>query len=262
MGPQEMSKAANAQAAVREMPTYKIDWGGFALIEFLVSERANIGTKYKNCLDIGSGPGVHTAIMREAGLDVFQLDKYSETAEYKVDFIAHEFDQKFDVIFCSHVIEHQRNVGLFLDKIYDILSDDGVLIISAPKHPAEKMVEGHINSFIFPLFLQQMIYAGFDCRNGKFISAFIIENTFIVSKASNFDLSERSEAGYQWTDKHRARSFYNLELSQIENAKPVFHNCDVFSIKGPADLNIEMPKDYRSIGIEVDLERWGFSVKI
>jgi len=262
MGPKQMSQAANAQTATREMPTYKIDWGGFGLVEFLVSERANIGTKYKNCLDIGSGPGIHTAIMREAGLDVFQLDKYAETAEYKVDFIAHEFDQKFDVIFCSHVIEHQRNVGLFLDKVYDILSDDGVLIISAPKHPAEKMVEGHINSFIFPLFLQQMIYAGFDCRNGKFISAFTIENAFIASKADNFDLSERSEAGHQWTDKHRARSFYNLELSQIENTKPVFHNCDVFSVKGPDNLNIDMPKGYLPIGIEVSFGRWGFSVKI
>lgn len=257
-----MSQLGNAQAVVQEMPEYKIDWGGFALIEFLVSEGENIGTKYKNCLDIGSGPGIHTAIMREAGLEVFQLDKYSDTAEYKVDFIAHEFDQKFDVIFCSHVIEHQRNVGLFLDKIFDILSDDGVLLISAPKHPAEKMVEGHINSFIFPLFLQQLIYAGFDCRNGKFLSAFIIENAFIVSKAADFDLSERTEAGYQWTDKHRARSFYNLDISQIENAKPVFHNCAVFSIKGPANLNIDLPKDYKPIGIEVKLDRWGFSVKI
>ena len=96
----------------------------------------------------------------------------------------------------------------------------------------------------------------------KVPSAFIIENAFIVSKAADFDLSERTEAGYQWTDKHRARSFYNLDISQIENAKPVFHNCDVFSIKGPANLNIDLPKDYKPIGIEVKLDRWGFSVKI
>ena len=59
-----MSQLGNAQAVVQEMPEYKIDWGGFALIEFLVSEGKNIGTKYKNCLDIGSGPGIHMAIMR------------------------------------------------------------------------------------------------------------------------------------------------------------------------------------------------------
>jgi 2-polyprenyl-3-methyl-5-hydroxy-6-metoxy-1,4-benzoquinol methylase len=257
-----MSQIANTQAPVQEMPLYQINWGSFALIEFLASERENIGTKYKNCLDIGSGPGVHTAIMREAGLEVFQLDKYSETAEYKVDFIAHEFNQKFDVIFCSHVIEHQRNVGLFLDKIFDILSDDGVLIISAPKHPAERMVEGHINSFIFPLFLQQLIYAGFDCRNGKFISAFNIENAFLVSKASNFDLSERSEAGYEWTEKHRERSFCNLETSETTNEKPVFYNCKIFSLTGPINLKIDMPKNYRPIGIEISIGQLNFGVKI
>ena len=74
---------------------------------------------------------MQTDILRHAGLDVFQLDKYSPIAEYQVDFLKYNFDRKFDIVFCSHVIEHQRNVGNFLDKIYDILSDDGVLILSA-----------------------------------------------------------------------------------------------------------------------------------
>ena len=52
------------------------------------------------------------------------------------------FEQKFDVVFCSHVIEHQRDVGLFLDKIFDILSDNGILIISAPKHPQKGLSQG------------------------------------------------------------------------------------------------------------------------
>ena len=89
------------------MSDYEITWGGVALVECLVAERHNIGKKFKTALDIGSGEGVHTAILRHAGLEVFQVDKYSNTAEYKVDFIEHEFDRKFDVILCSHVIEHQ-----------------------------------------------------------------------------------------------------------------------------------------------------------
>ena len=63
----------------------------------------------------------------------------------------HEFEQQFDIIYCSHVIEHQRNVGQFLDKIFDLLTDDGLLLISAPKHPPEQLVEGHLNCFIFPI---------------------------------------------------------------------------------------------------------------
>ena len=229
---------------------YFITWGGFALIEFLVTERNNIGTKFKTCLDIGSGEGVHTSILRHAGLEVFQVDKYSTTAEYKVDFIEHEFDRKFDVIFCSHVIEHQRNVGLFLDKIFDLLSDDGVLIISAPNHSVETLVEGHLNSFLFPLFLQHMIHAGFDCKNGKYLS--IVENSFIVSKANNYDIKERAENGYQWTYQHLDRSPIELK-SGVVNIGSTLYNCKcVISAS-----NIALPSDYQPYGMFINMNRWG-----
>ena len=229
---------------------YFITWGGFALIEFLVSERNNIGTKFKTCLDIGSGEGVHTSIFRHAGLEVFQVDKYSNTAEYKVDFIEHEFDRKFDVIFCSHVIEHQRNVGDFLDRIYDVLSDDGVLIISAPNHSVETLVEGHLNSFLFPLFLQHMIHAGFDCKNGKYLS--IVENSFIVSKANNYDIKERAENGYQWTYQHLDRSPIELK-SGVVNIGSTLYNCKcVISAS-----NIALPSDYQPYGMIINMNRWG-----
>ena len=230
-----------------DIKEYSITWGGLALIEFLVTERNNIGTKFKTCLDIGSGEGVHTSILRHAGLEVFQVDKYSTTSEYKVDFIEHKFDRKFDVVFCSHVIEHQRNVGLFLDKIFDILSDDGVLIISAPKED-HNLIEGHLNSFIFPLFLQQMIHAGFDCKDGKFLST--IENSFIVSKADNFDMSERLENGYQWTEKHQNRSPIELKTSSVDM---LFHNCQYIQ----PDLTLKLPKNYWSYGMVINMERWG-----
>ena len=229
-----------------DIKEYSITWGGLALIEFLVSERNSIGTKFKTCLDIGSGEGVHTSILRHAGLEVFQVDKYSTTSEYKVDFIEHKFDRKFDVVFCSHVIEHQRNVGLFLDKIFDILSDDGVLIISAPKED-HNLIEGHLNSFIFPLFLQQMIHAGFDCKDGKFLST--IENSFIVSKADNFDMSERLENGYQWTEKHQNRSPIELKTSSVDM---LFHNCQYIQ----PDLTLKLPKNYWSYGMVINMERW------
>ena len=229
-----------------DIKEYSITWGGLALIEFIVSERNSIGTKFKTCLDIGSGEGVHTAILRHAGLEVFQVDKYSTTSEYKVDFIEHKFDRKFDVVFCSHVIEHQRNVGLFLDKIFDILSDDGVLIISAPKED-HNLIEGHLNSFIFPLFLQQMIHAGFDCKGGKFLST--IENSFIVSKADNFDMSERLENGYQWTEKHQNRSPIELKTSSVDM---LFHNCQHIQ----PNLTLKLPKNYWSYGMIINMERW------
>ena len=133
---------------------YFITWGGLALIEFLVSARHSIGKKFKPSLDIGSGEGVHSEIMRHAGLKVTAVDKHSHKADYKIHFMSYTKARQmdFDVVICSHVIEHQRNVGDFLDRIYDVLSDDGVLIISAPNHSVETLVEGHLNSFLFPFY--------------------------------------------------------------------------------------------------------------
>ena len=247
IGYQLMHQTSLTKNAFKE---YFITWGGFALIEFLVTERNNIGTKFKTCLDIGSGEGVHTSILRHAGLVVFQVDKYSNTAEYKVDFIEHEFDRKFDVIFCSHVIEHQRNVGLFLDKIFDLLSDDGVLIISAPNHSVETLEEGHLNSFLFPLFLQHMIHAGFDCKNGKYLS--LVENSFIVSKATNFDIKERTENGYQWTYQHLDRSPIELK-SGVVNMGSTLYNCKCFI----SASKIALPSDYQPYGMYITMNRWG-----
>ena len=230
----------------KDIKEFSITWGGFALIEFLVTERDNIGTKFKTCLDIGSGEGVHTAVLRHAGFEVFQVDKYSNTAEYKVDFIEHKFDRKFDVIFCSHVIEHQRNGGHFLDRIYDVLSDDGVLIISAPSED-HNLIEGHLNSFNVPLFLQQMIHAGFDCKGGKFLSA--MENSFIVSKAKDYNLDERLENGYQWTEKHQNRSPIELKTSSVDMK---FHNCQHIQ----PNLTLKLPKNHWSYGMIINMERW------
>ena len=243
----------------------KLDWGAFALMEFILSEQKNIKEIYNNCLDIGSGDGQHSRILAKAGLKVYQVDKYSETSQYKDDFLKVNFDQKFDVVFCSHVIEHQRNVGLFLDKIFDILSDNGILIISAPKHPPERFVSGHLNCFIFPYFIQHLIHAGFDCNNCKFMSIAGHENSFIVKKSNNFSLSERSEQGYEWTDKHQNRSFVNLiSGKEIYNLSNFLHNCKVIHFTNNQNLpiNIKTPQRYKPLNINLELGRIKLGFKI
>lgn len=240
--------------------TFQIDWASFALIEFIVGHSAEIGTRYKSCIDIGSGAGVQTEILRTAGMEVFQLDKYSNTAEYRVDFLKHDFDRKFDIVFCSHVIEHQRNVGTFLDKIFDILSDDGLLIITAPKHAAETMIEGHLNCFFLTYFTQHLIHAGFDLKAGKFLSCGGIENSAIVPKAKNFDLDERSEDGYQWTAKHRERSFLELKNQSIRNEIAFFYNCKAMQSPDGTSINFVFPENYVRKGIKIKADRWGFEI--
>ena len=242
---------------------FDIDWGFFSLIEFIVSSSDQIGSQYKTALDIGSGAGIQTEVLRAAGLKVFQLDKYSDKAEYKVDFISHNFDRKFDIVYCSHVIEHQRNVGNFLDKIFDVMSDDGLLLISAPKHPAEVLIDGHLNCFYSTYFIQQLIHAGFDLKNGKYLSCAHIENAAIVSKARNFELSEREESGYMWTEKHQERSCIELVNQKLQTDIAFFHNCNVlYSSDTQLQFGIRFPEDYESKAIDVGSKRFGFKITI
>lgn len=208
---------------------FRLDWSGIALLEYLISKK-NFKDNFR-ALDIGGSLGTHTSIMRSYGLSVDIIDKYEKNTEFIGDFNNHEFRKKYDLIFCSHVIEHQRNPGFFLDKIFDSLTDEGDLIITAPKHPAERFVEGHILSTILPVFLQMLIYAGFDCKKGKMISLVGIENSFIVKKAKNFSLEERNETGYKWTKNHQARSPIELIAGyEIPETSLYLNNCEVFEI--------------------------------
>ena len=263
----EQNSAEIDSSSIALMPSnqrkeYEFEWGAFALIEFLGSCQSLIGKKYKTALDIGSGLGVQTEIMRHAGLKVFQVDKYSETADFQVDFIDHEFKQKFDIIYCSHVIEHQRNVGAFLDKIFDILEDDGLLLISAPKHPAETLIEGHLNCFFTTYFIQHLIHAGFDCKNGKFLSCGGIENAAIVPKARNFCMSERHEDGYLWTDEHQERSFLPLKNTKLNSDVWFLHNCQIISSTSTSTVTINIPGPRTEFGIDLALKRWGIHVSL
>ena len=62
-------------------------------------------------LDIGGALGSHCQIMRAFGLSVDIIDKYEREAELVGDFNEYNFKTKYDMIYCSHVIEHQRNQG-------------------------------------------------------------------------------------------------------------------------------------------------------
>ena len=54
----------------------KLDWGGFALLEYLLSKE-NFSKKFK-VLDIGGALGHHVKIMRKFGLSVDSIDKYEK----------------------------------------------------------------------------------------------------------------------------------------------------------------------------------------
>jgi len=128
---------------------------------------------FNTVLDIGSGEGLHSKKFIEKGKKVTSIDfgtsVYFEKKEdnytyIKSDYYEFVFDEKFDAIWASHVLEHQPNPNLFLKKIHKDLKDNGVLAITVPplKH---EIVGGHVSLWNAGLLMYQLVLAGFNCRD-------------------------------------------------------------------------------------------------
>lgn len=116
-------------------------------------------------LDIGSGAGDHARIMRAAGKDVTTVS-LEPPADFIGDYCATHVPSEFDAIWASHVLEHQPNVGRFLELCFSDLRPGGLLAVTVP--PAKPdVVGGHLTTWNAGLLLYNLIVAGFDCRDAR-----------------------------------------------------------------------------------------------
>ena len=192
--------------------------GIFPLLEFLITENK----KKKKVLLLGEFHNDHISLINSFDYEIEEIKK----KEIDPLFHLRNFKNKYDVIFCNHIIQYQRNTGLFLDKLFDILKKEGKLIISGPKESSEMLLEGQIFSCILPVFIQNLIYAGFDCRNGKILSIGSFENSLIIKKDKSFNKKERNETGFKWSPKHKKRSPFELAQGlNVENKIWFFEKC-------------------------------------
>jgi SAM-dependent methyltransferase len=148
-----------------EFLEFTLDWGVHALFNLMTFHHKN----FSSVLDVGGGTGAHTRFLRLFGKEAYSIDNHDSSADYKGNFLSFDFQRKFDVVYCSHVLEHQRNVGAFIEKLYDVLADDGLLAVAVPVHPRERLISGHITSWNAGLLLYNLVLGGFDCRNASFI---------------------------------------------------------------------------------------------
>lgn len=122
--------------------------------------------KFKTVLDIGCGQGLHSNIFRKNLKCAIGIDASTHwgTPEIVADFLTHQFKEPFDMVWCSHVLEHQPNVQHFLHKVYAVLKPGGILAITVPPRKPN-IVGGHVSIWNAGLLLYNLILAGFDCRD-------------------------------------------------------------------------------------------------
>lgn len=207
---------------------FQLDWGTHACLKLLAD------FQFDTVLDIGSGAGEHKRLFKYFGKTTYSVDRI-KSADYSGDFMAIDFNQQFDAIWCSHVLEHQRNVGLFLDKIYDALNENGVLAITVPIHPRERLISGHLTSWSIPLLSYNLIMAGFDCAHAAVLSTY--ELALIVTK------------------KHAAHSELRAPSAHGADAGHEFNNIEAYfpfqatqgatlSVEGVGAINWGNPIEY------------------
>jgi SAM-dependent methyltransferase len=119
---------------------------------------------FETVIDIGSGDNSHAQIMRNNKRMVTAVNLFSP-ADIIDDYMNIKFDP-FDAVWCCHCLEHQRNTGLFLDKIFSDLKDGGILAITVPPHK-ETLVGGHLSLWTPGLLIYNLIIAGFDCSMAR-----------------------------------------------------------------------------------------------
>ena len=151
--------------------------------------------KFDNILDIGAGALEHTEVfinnnkivdICDYGNSIY-YNKRLKNIESKIrnkyigDFNNIDFNNNYDAIWCSHILEHQVNVNLFLKKIHSLLKEDGYLsIIVPPRKPF--IVGGHVSLWNAGLLIYNLILAGFDCSKECYVKQYDYNIGIIIKK--------------------------------------------------------------------------------
>jgi len=101
-------------------------------------------SKGKRFIDIGCNAGFAVEAARSLGLDALGIDLDSSSIEFaQRQYPLAQFQtisaealaaqgEGFDIIYCCEVIEHLANPQTFLDALYTLLNDGGVLFLTTP----------------------------------------------------------------------------------------------------------------------------------
>ena len=173
------------------------------------------------------------AVLPPLWQQVFSVD-FAAGADYVGDFNKLVLDRQFDVVWCSHVLEHQRNVGNFLERIYAAVKDDtGILAITVPVHPRQRLLCGHITSWNAGLLCYNLVLAGFDCSKARALQT-AYELGLIVRKERAVAPEIGPSAAFHMPDQlDKLAKFFPFPVGQSANAEILDVNW--------GDCNYELP---------------------
>lgn len=133
----------------------------------------------KTVADIGSGGGEHANAFCKHSLDVTCVDYgtsiYAEKASLQngikviyTDFLNWNNETQYDLVWASHILEHQRNVGIFIEKLIAVCKPDGYICITVP-FPHRNIFGGHLTLWQPGILAYNIVMCGIDLSNAKML---------------------------------------------------------------------------------------------
>jgi SAM-dependent methyltransferase len=169
-------------------------------------------TDIKTVLDIGSWNGEHAKYLISKGFNVTTIDMNVD-ADINGNYLNVEIEP-FDCIWCSHVLEHQPNVNIFLKKCFNDLKDNGLLAITVPSgkkyYDKERIVDGHLTYWNAGLLLYNLVVAGFNCSKARVLSYADSEISVLVKKVKADLLELSGDRG----ELERLSKFFPMPVQQ------------------------------------------------
>ncbi len=149
--------------------------------------------KDKSVLEIGIGTGriavqVAPYCMRLTGIDISPktIERAKENLKNHInisficdDFIRHNFQERFDVIYSSLTMMHFENKGQVLAKIGELLNDNGIFCLSIDKNQSEYIDMGTRRVKIYPDTLDN-ITSLISASRMEVVRVFDIDNAYII----------------------------------------------------------------------------------
>lgn len=156
----------------------------------------------KTVLDVGSGGGEHAKLFANANAEVTCIDfgnsiyavnaKNNKSEKIEViytDFLKWNPNKQYDLVWASHVLEHQRNVGLFIEKLIESCNIDGHIAISVP-FPHRNLWGGHLTVWTPGLLAYNCVMCGLDISDA--ILLYGKSETSMIFKPIKIELPELS----------------------------------------------------------------------
>jgi len=177
---------------------------------------------FRTVVDIGCGRGRHSEKLRQAGKNVTSLDSSGEYAKAInttfEDWCSSGIDTFYDLIWCSHVLEHVKNVNQFLSYCRDIQRPGNKIAITVPplKH---EIVGGHLTLWNAGLVMYNLVLARYNCN--KSIIKQCGYNITVVAEADNFDLPHLNndrgdiEKIAQWLPENYNYQGFNGDIKEL-----------------------------------------------